>query len=248
MTLLSLTATVLKQPSAIVERSEDREFFAEVVPRLLLLVVLGAAVFGAVVGAYRGGIQVVFAATKMPLLLLVPVVVALPAVRAIAQAAGAPMPWSRLVLSALAGVARTSVIAAALSPGLWLLLTWTFSVEAGQVLHVVDYHSAVLLFAASVVAVGLPLLVTVSSAMPARGLRRLIAMTAASAVLGVTLMQTGWLLRPFVVRPSAEVAFLRPVEEDVFSALAWTSTSALGLNRGTSWEVEPSGAFRRGRE
>lgn len=246
MTLLKLTAILLKRPSDLVDKSEDRSFFATVVPQLLVLVVLGAAVFGGVAGSYRGGIQVLFAAIKLPVLFLVPLIVALPAVRAIAEASGAPMPWSRLVMAALAGVARTSVISAALSPGLWLLFSWKFS-SGDQFYSAIDYHSAVLLFAAAVLAVGLPLLMTVSAALPVTGVRRLVAMGAASVVLGTTLMQTGWLLRPFVVRPTAEVAFLRPVEEDVFSALLWTSSSALGLYDSEGWDARPSGAFRRER-
>ena len=123
MTLLKLTALLLKNPADLVDKSEDRAFFSEIVPKLLILVVLGAAIFGAVAGSYRGGIQVAFAAVKLPVLFVVPLIVALPAVRAIAEAAGAPMPWSRLVMAALAGVARTSVIAAALSsiPFKWFI-------------------------------------------------------------------------------------------------------------------------------
>ena len=42
----------------------------------------GAALLGAVCGSYRGGIQIAFAAVKMPALFLVPLLVALPAVHA----------------------------------------------------------------------------------------------------------------------------------------------------------------------
>ena len=63
--------------------------------------------------------------------------------------------------------------------------------------------------------------------------------------MGLTLAQTGWLLRPFVSRPTAEVTFLRPVEEDVFSALSATRRSAMG-DYSESWEASPSGAFRGG--
>ncbi|MCO4744914.1 MAG: hypothetical protein KC912_08995 [Proteobacteria bacterium] len=247
MTLLQLTAILLKRPAEIVDRAEDRAFFASVVPKLIVLVVLGAAVFGAVAGSYRGGVQVLFAAVKLPVLFLVPLIVALPAVRAIAEVSGAPLAWSRLVLAALSGVARTSVIAAALSPGLWLLFSWTYQGRDEVVYNVIGYHSAVLMFAASVLAVGLPLLLTVASALPATGVRKFVAMGASAAVLGATLMQTGWLLRPFVARPTTEVAFLRPVEEDVFSALTWTTFSAAGAYDSQGWEARPSGAFRRTR-
>ncbi|TNE88785.1 MAG: hypothetical protein EP330_13420 [Deltaproteobacteria bacterium] len=244
MSLMSLTALLLKRPADIVDRADERDFFAEVVPRLLLLVVLGAAVFGAVVGAYRGGLQVVFAAVKLPVLFLVPLLVALPAVRAIAEAAGAPIRWPRLALAALTGIARTSVIAAALSPAVWLLFTWQLSAGYGDPMPLVDYHLAVLLFAGAVFAIGLPMLSTIAAALPASGLKRGVAMLASAAVLGVTLAQTGWLLRPFVARPTTEVTFLRPVEEDIFSALAVTGRSAMGVYREGSWGSRGSGLWR----
>ena len=50
-----------------------------------------------------------------------------------------------------------------------------------------------------------------------------------------------------MVRPTAEVALLRPIEEDVFSALWWTSSSALGIYDSDGWEAEASGMGRWGR-
>ena len=48
-------------------------------------------------------------------------------------------------------------------------------------------------------------------------------------------------------RPTAEVTLLRPIEEDVFSALWWTSSSALGIYDSDGWEAEASGMGRWGR-
>ena len=67
-----------------------------------------------------------------------------------------------------------------------------------------------------------------------------LASVVAIGVIGVVTMQTGWLLRPFVARPPVEVAFLRPVEEDVFSSLAATASAAAGVYQ--HWEAEPAGA------
>ena len=53
------------------------------------------------------------------------------------------------------------------------------------------------------------------------------------------------LLRPFVVRPRAEVSFLRPVEANVFTSLASTGRSARGHYRG--WDARGAGLLGRER-
>jgi hypothetical protein len=51
------------------------------------------------------------------------------------------------------------------------------------------------------------------------------------------------LLRPFVARPRAAVAFVRPVEADVFSSLRAATSSARGRYRG--WDARPAGFLGR---
>ena len=102
---------------------------------------------------------------------------------------------------------------------------------------------AILAMAACLCLVGLPGLLTLLASLPEGGRNRPLASLASVAVLGVLLAQSGWLLRPFVVRPRAEVTFLRSVEADVFSSLASTSRSARGQYRG--WEAEGGGVLGR---
>ena len=64
--------------------------------------------------------------------------------------------------------------------------------------------------------------------------------------LGVVGAQTGWLLRPFVARPRAEVSFVRPVESDVFSSLHTAFDSARGRYDG--WDVRAQGFLADERE
>jgi hypothetical protein len=54
-------------------------------------------------------------------------------------------------------------------------------------------------------------------------------------VLGLVTAQTGWLLRPFVARPTAEVTLFRPVEGDVFGSLARVPLAAVEVYQ----EYEP---------
>jgi hypothetical protein len=236
--ILQLTGVLLREPERLLGRDRDDEQTADnlglLAPRLLAITLLGAALFGVVIGSYRGEMQYLYAALKTPLLLLLPVLIGLPAIRAFHDACEIEVAWSRLALAALVSVARTAVLAAACAPVLWLYLS----------LHP-DYHRAVLAMAACLALVGIPGLLTLIAALPAGGRQRPLASAASVAVLGILLAQSGWLLRPFVVRPRAEVTLLRSVEADVFSSLASTGSSARGRYRG--WEAEGAGLLGRTR-
>lgn len=203
----ALCGRLLRDPQGLVDQAADPAVVAWAVPRLVAVTAVAAGVFGAVAGSYRGGVQIPYAALKAPLLYGVPLVVGLPASRALFEAFGAEVPWSRLSLAGLVGVARAAVLAAALGPALWLL--WSVAPP---------YHAAVFLMAAMLTLSGVPGLITVAKAVPAGG-ARVAGGLASLAVLGLVTAQTGWMLRPFVARPTAEVALLRPVEGDVFGSL-----------------------------
>lgn len=228
--LLTLTTRVLRDPATLVDEHDSPTALARLAPPLLAITVSGAALFGLMVGSQRGGVQLVYAAAKMPALLLVPPLLALPAVHALWRAAGVEVGWRRLSVAALAGMARTSVLAAALGPVLWLL----YSMD-------MDYHQAILLMVATIALAGLPGITALVRALPAGGDLRALAALGSVAVLFFAFAQTGWLLRPFIARPTAEVTFLRPVEEDVFSGLGATQRSAGGDYSG--WKTSRSGLF-----
>ena len=78
---LTLIATLLRAPAEVLDDRADT--LRQLAPRLLAITLVGAAVFGGVTGAYRGGLQILFAAIKMPILFLAPVAIGLPAVRAL---------------------------------------------------------------------------------------------------------------------------------------------------------------------
>lgn len=230
MTLLDLATAALRDPDALA-RQVDADL-AHAGPRALALGSAGAALFGLAVGSFHDPTQAVFAAVKLPILVALPPLLVLPAVHAACRAGDAPVPWRTLASAAIAGVARTGLLAAGLAPALWL----PFSVDF-------DYFAAVLLFAASLVGVGLPGLAAIARAVPRDGEGRLLAMIGAVLLLGLVTAQTGWLLRPFVVRPDAPVAFLRPVEGDIFSALSHTGASAVGAR--DHWNAESAGLVNR---
>jgi hypothetical protein len=231
MNALTLTTQVLRNPDAVAATA-DRKDLARLAPPLLALTIGGAAMLGAAAGAGSGPLQSLFAATKLPLLFLAPPLVALPLVHAFADVCGVPVPWSRLGVATLAGLARSGLLAAAAAPLLWLPLSLD-----------TEYHLAVLLFVLAFAAVSLPALTTISRAVPLGGQQRFMAVAGSLVVLGILTAQTGWVLRPFVARPQAEVTFLRDVESDVFSALGANTRSAGGDYRST-WSPSRTGIFR----
>jgi hypothetical protein len=107
--LARLLSLVLANPGAVVDGPADglspTDRLARLAPMLLVILCAGAALFGAAVGSHRGGIQALYAAMKMPLVFLLPGMVALPAIRVIA---GGPHPCghARASLAAAVGMAR----------------------------------------------------------------------------------------------------------------------------------------------
>jgi len=231
--VLSLISKVLRDPGGLVQAADTSEDFSWLAPRLLGMVLVGATLFGVVVGTYRGGLQLAFAGVKMPVLLLAPIVVALPAIRALYGFCDVHTSYARIALAGLVGTARTAILAAALGPAVWLL----YSLEP-------DYHLSILILAAALMLVGLPGMTVVARSLPDGGKHRWAAALGSMLVLGLVTAQAGWLLRPFVTRPTAEVSFLRPVEEDVFSSLGATTRSAMGVYSG--WDVQSQGLLGSG--
>jgi hypothetical protein len=231
MNTLDLTTRVLRNPDEIAN-TDDPHILARLAPPLLFLACGGAALLGIAAGSTSGPIQATFAAVKTPALFLVPPLVVLPLVYTAAEAAGTKVQFSRLAIATLAGLARTGLLAAAAAPLLWL----PFSLGT-------DYHLSVLLFVATFGVVMLPALGLIVRALPAGGSLRLPAMLGTTVLLALVTAQTGWMLRPFVARPAADVTFLRPVEADIFSSLGATTRSAQGdYNR--DWQPESSGRWK----
>ncbi len=233
MHMLTLSVRVLRDPSTLVTEADDA--FATKAPMLLGMAAAGAGLFGVAVGSYHDTLQAAYAAMKLPILLILPPLLTLPVLHAVATACDAQVGYRRLALACLAGMARTGIIAAASAPMLWLPYSLGIS-----------YHLAVLLFAGSLALCGLPGLAVIARAIPASGHFRFLAGAGIVAILGLTMAQTGWLLRPFVLRASAPAALFRPVESDFASAVTATGVNAAGFTM--DWEPTVGGMARRVRE
>lgn len=176
-----------------------------------------AAAFGAAVGAFRGGEQVLFAATKLPLALLLALSVTVPAAHAIFSTLGTPRPFARVASLVLAANARAALVMMALTPVLALTILLEF-----------DYHD-VALASAGVYALGLAASVAVLAATRDGSARADFALVLVAGVQVIVTMQSAWMLRPWLVRPSTDVVLLRHQEETAFGSVSMTLDSATGV-------------------
>lgn len=209
---------LLRAPSEIaVACREDRDSRTIVITSLAAILV-GAAVFGGVIGGFRGGIQVAYAAFKVPLALFLTLAICAPAFHALAAGLGRPWPLRSIIALTLAAAGRSALVLLALSPALWLL----YDIGTG-------YHRAVI---AASVAYGVAGLAALSVIL--RGLDgqrgRLLTASAFVFVFFAVGGQASWILRPYIVRPRAvSIPFLRAREGSLADALVTSSRSARGV-------------------
>ena len=187
---------------------------------LLATIAVAAGVFGAAIGLHRGGLQVVYAAVKMPLAVLLTAALAAPAIAAITRVTSDHLDMSGDLLRVLGALAIGTLVIAGLTPLLLLGLAIDLS-----------YHRLTLLVVGCCAVGGVTGL-----AFLLRGLRRRVGdrgvvLTAAAALLifGLVGAQMSWTLRPWLVRPrSPEVTFLRDIEGSFLEAVVGTTRSANG--------------------
>jgi len=211
---------LLRDVPGVLQRIRDARDLATLARAMIVTIVAGAGIFGASMGAYRGGLQVLYAGLKLPLALLLTTAVCAPSLTALNAALGRQACIRRDLSLLLASLARTSLVLAAQAPMVLL------AVRMG-----VSYHAIILLVVACCAAgavVGLSLLL--------RGLRTsdagpvLAVALALLTVFGFVGSQMSWTLRPFVLRPrTPEPTFVRSLEGSFFEAVVTSSMSARGV-------------------
>jgi hypothetical protein len=177
----------------------------------------GGAAFGAIVGSFRGGWQILFAAVKLPLAVLTALAVCVPAFHALAAVFGRPWRMRAVVALVLAASARASLWLLALTPPLWL------AYDLG-----IGYHAAALVAATAYGIAGLAALGVIFRGLGDGGWR-LTTLACFAAVFLAAAGQTSWALRPYLVRPRDEhISFTRAPEGTFFEALWLGAHSASG--------------------
>lgn len=194
---------------------------------LLVTSVVTAALFGASIGAYRGGIQIIYAAIKLPLAVLLTAGLVAPALTALglaARSSDAPLDlrlrFERDAVLVLAALALGGLVTAALTPV--VVLSQIFGVS---------YHELILTLSAACGVGGVLGLVLFLRGMWGRsGRGRVVSSLGGLALFAVVGSQMSWSLRPFLVRPKTEqVPFVRAIEGSLWDSVTRSVDSARGI-------------------
>ena len=209
---------LLRSPRKSADRAVMGRDLEPLVLAALLAILVGSGVFGGVLATSRGGTQLFYSATKLPLVMIATLVLVVPAFYAIAASLGRPLALRSAVGLVLAGAARAALVLVAFTPLVWLVL------DLGA-----SYHQSVLFASACYAIAGLAALRLIFHGMGAdfRGLAILVCFASVMAPVGA---QTAWMLRPFFGRPAeAHVPFLRPRESSFLDAVAKSARSSVGI-------------------
>ncbi len=219
---LAAVDALLRDRAGLLDRIDRREGLTALARTFALTLVAGAAVVGATIGAFRGGLQVPFAALKLPLVVLLTAGLCAPAYSALAAAVRGHTDVRRDMTVILASLALGALLLSALAPVLLL------AVFLGM-----GYHALALLFAATCLVAGAGgLTLFVAAERRREGPGGWLITPVLLAVFALVGSQVSWTLRPYLVRPRAvEVPFVRAVEGSLFEAVLYSTGSALGRFR-----------------
>lgn len=217
---LGVVDQLLRDPRGLIDRIDETAAPQALIQHLTTIIVFGAAAFGGAIGTYRGGVQLLYAAVKLPAAVMMTTVLCAPLLSCLNLALDRPADLRRDLARLLAALGLASLVLAAEAPIVLL-----------AALVDMPYHALIqLLVALCVIAglVGALLLLRMLVRSSRRGLVALILVL--GSLGGAVGAQVSWGLRPFVVRPrTVEVPFVRSVEGDFFSSVATSARSARGI-------------------
>jgi hypothetical protein len=217
MTTLQTVDLILRDRPGVRARIDAGASLVALARTAILTILAGAAVFGAAIGGFRGGIQILFAGVKLPLVVLLTAAVCAPALTALRAAFGAPADLRRDLALVLSSLALGSLVLAALAPVVLL------AVSLG-----LDYHKITLLVVACCIVAGLVGMRFFTGGLASATGRWTIAGTLL-AVFFLVGAQMSWTFRPYLVRPRADqVVFLRSVEGNFIESVTRVIHSARG--------------------
>jgi hypothetical protein len=211
---------LLRDREAMLARIHKGANLAAIMRTMIATIAVTMAIVGAALGSYRGGVQIAYAAVKLPIVLLGTAALSAPALSAIGAALGRR---SRLTVD-------LALVMSALAFGALLLVACTPLIMLGRSVDL-DYHRMIL----AVVA-----MFAVAGGAALRMIWRGVALEAApgwrTSVVGLCVVfslvggQLAWALRPYLLRPrTPEPTFIREVESSLFDAIAGSMQSARGI-------------------
>jgi hypothetical protein len=208
---------LLRDRRRFLARIEDARDLTMVARTLIITIAVSSGIFGAALGAYREGAQILFAAIKLPLVVLLTAGIAAPAVSAARRAIQGGSHVQRDAILVLSSLALGSLIIAALVPIVLL----------AEFFHA-SYHAMIMLAVVCCAVGG-----AMGLAMFVRGIgddARWMISAVSLAVFALVGTQMSWTFRPYLVRPRSEaVPFVRAVEGSFLDAVWTTKDSIAGI-------------------
>jgi hypothetical protein len=216
---------LLRDRDAMIARIRAGVDLVPTMRTMVATIAVAMAIVGAALGSYRGGVQIGYAAVKLPLVLLGTAALSAPALSAIGAALGRR---PRVAVD-------LALVMTALAYGALLLVATTPLILLARSMDL-DYHRAILcvvvLFATAGIA-SLRVIVRALAVESAVGWRA--SVFGLCVVFGLVGGQLAWALRPYLVRPRADdVVFVHPVnarEGSLFDAILTAAASARGEYR-----------------
>jgi hypothetical protein len=127
---VALVNRLLRTPADVARDCREDRDQRDVASIALVAIAVGAALFGAAVGSWRGGAQIAFAALKLPIVTLGTLALCMPAFYAVAAVFGRPWSLPAAVSIMLAAGARFSLVLLAATPVVWLTVNLGASYDA----------------------------------------------------------------------------------------------------------------------
>lgn len=217
---LAVVDQLLRDRPALLARIDAGHELPMIARTMLLTIITSALVFGASLGVLRGGEQILYAALKLPIVILLTAAITTPALCALRAVLLGRTNIQRDIAIVLSSLALGSMVLAALAPLILLATIWGMG-----------YHGLIILVVACCAisgAVGLTLFARGTKDMGA-GSRALV-VGIVLIILALVGSQMAWTFRPYLVRPrSEEVPIMRALEGSFIDSVTTSSASALGI-------------------
>lgn len=218
--------TLLREPEALIAEVRSRPRIGGLNLRLLAAGAAGAALYGASVGCYVGGVNLLLTTVKMPVFFLLTLLLTFALMHVVLVIARAPVRPSQTLAVALSGISLTTIVLGALAPVLG------FFAATAPLPHYPTYLTLVLVNVAACVIAG-----SFGVRAMSRGLRALLPADASvGTILAAWVLiyqfvgaQVAWLLRPWV-GDARDVGALYSLEHGLrgnFYVAVWNATQAL---------------------
>ena len=218
--MIGMIDLLLRDRELMLARIRKDTDLAAIMRTMIATIAVTMAIVGAALGSYRGGVQIAYAAIKLPVVLLGTAALSAPALSAIGAALGRR---SRLT-------ADLALVMSALAFGSLLLVACTPLIMLGRSVDL-DYHRMILAVVAMFAIAGAAAL-----HMICRGVALEAAPGWRTAVAGLCVVfslvggQLSWALRPYLMRPrTPDVPFIRDVEGSLFDSVTGAIRSARGI-------------------